>query len=114
MASRDIGGSIQAALQDLFAEKAVVEEAIHKLQSLLEDRAEPVPVESRFTARKAVASKRAPGRKKAVGKKKAGKNAADDEGSWTIAARNAASERMRKYWADRKKKGTAGGRKKKA
>lgn len=35
MASRDIGGSIQAALRDLLEERAVVEDAIEKLQSLL-------------------------------------------------------------------------------
>ena len=68
MASRDIGGSIQAALRDLFAEKAEVEDAIHKLKSLLESMKDSVSTKVRGRPSST-------GRKKATRKKVSKKTA---------------------------------------
>ena len=109
MASRNIGGSIQAALKDLFNERDVVEDAIAKLQSLLGTMTTtgkrrgrpPGSGRKKVTAVVHAATRKAPGRakKKAVGRpaKTGGKRA------WSAATRNEASERMRKYWANRNK-----------
>lgn len=108
MASRNIGGSIQAALKDLFNERAVVEDAIEKLQSLLGNmkaskrRGRP-PGPGRKKVLKQVrtpaTSRKVAGRGKKKVSKKTGRRA------WSSAARQQAAERMRKYWADRNKKG---------
>ncbi len=77
--------SLQQALSDLQAERRVVEQAIDTLQSLLGTRGGP-------SRGRSAPARAAGGRQRRKPK-------------WSRAMREAARERMRKYWEQRRKKG---------
>ncbi len=76
--------SLQQALSDLQAERRVVDQAINTLQSLLGNRG---PSRGRSAPARAAGARQ---RRKP---------------KWSRAMREAARERMRKYWESRRKKG---------
>lgn len=85
MASKKMNKALQAALQELRSEKSRIEAAINELESV---------ITSLGGARRG----RPIGSGKPAGvKKKVRKN-------WSPAARKAAAQRMKKYWAERRKK----------
>jgi hypothetical protein len=124
MASKKVGKTIEGALKDLFEERAVVDDAINKLQKLLHTvrpgnapaaepkrRGRPPKSAIKATVGTKVAGRK-PGRPaKAV---PAATAAANDEGaaaprsSWSAAARKKAADRMRNYWADQRKQKAQG------
>jgi hypothetical protein len=120
MASKKVGKTIEAALKDLFDERAVVDDAINKLQKLLHSvRPGNAPVaEPKRRGRPPKSASKVPVGPKVAGRKPgrpakvvtaATATAANDEGaaaprsSWSAAARKKAADRMRNYWADQRK-----------
>jgi hypothetical protein len=107
MVQAQIAQHLLSALGHLKKERAEVEERIAAIEQMISRQgaaakatARTDPPKKRGRPRKdaapaAPAKKAAPAAKKGA-KKKAG---------WTAAARAAARERMRKYWADRRRKG---------
>ncbi|RYF11303.1 MAG: hypothetical protein EOO40_03565 [Deltaproteobacteria bacterium] len=117
MASRKFKGTIEVALKDLINERAIVDDAIQKLQSLLEGKAPGATATSKkkrgrpagsLNARKALASATSA----------SAASEATEPGTkrkWSPAARRKAAERMKAYWAkQRKQKSPAAGTTKKA
>lgn len=107
MASRKFGGTIEAALKDLLNERAVVDDAIQKLQSLLAgshvaagegQKKRGRPVGSTAARKASVVKEAAQGAPQDASKRR----------SWSPTARRKAAERMRTYWADRRKQKSTG------
>ena len=88
MASDKVVDGLQSAIDALTAERDEIDEKIQLLQDTLEN----------------VQGKSPRGRKKATARKSSAPKASRKKPSWSPEAKKAAAERMRKYWADRKKK----------
>jgi hypothetical protein len=87
MTSERVSQSLAKALQDLLDERAHLDEAIAQLQGFLGQ----------------IGGNSTTGRGRGRARKQAGAAHPTVRRRWTAAGRRAAAERMRKYWADRKK-----------
>ncbi len=88
MPSSKTAGAIAMALRELVAERAVIDKAISELEALVGGAS------GRPRGRPAGATKGAGRKKVTSGRKRTG---------WSAAKRKAAAERMKKYWAERRK-----------
>lgn len=100
MALEKVVNELRTALAVLHEEKARVEEQIIAIQKLLNTP----------SGKGAVIGKRGPGRPKGSGKKRGAEVAAASvhkrkKPVWSAEARDKARERMRAYWASRRKEG---------
>jgi len=112
MVQPQIAQHLLSALSYLKKERGEVEERIAALEKMISRQGAAVkatakaaePPKKRGRPRKDATPAPAPAAKKAAAPV-AKKAAAKKKGGWSTTARNAARERMRKYWADRRKKG---------
>lgn len=93
MASHKLNQSLEMALRQMVDERARLDAAIRELQNFMGER------DSRAPGRPAGKSKTS----NAPSVAKKASSAAKRSRAWNPAARKAAADRMRKYWADQKK-----------
>lgn len=115
MAQSKVAQHLISALENLRKERVEVEARIGTLQKLLSRQGdvEKAAAKGRGGKKATAVASRAPKRgrpasakpAKAAKATKATSKAGRKKANWSPAARAAARERMRKYWADRKKRG---------
>ena len=107
MALHKLGGAIETVLNDLIDERAIVDEAIQKLQALFDtlNSHENSGKNVRVSSKKIVEFSKKIDRRTKKGKKAAAQKTAKKKASrhWSPAAKREAAERMRAYWAERRK-----------
>ncbi len=92
MASADMSQTLRAALEQLREEKRRIDSAIVELENLVNSLSGV-----RRRGRPPGSGKRGPGRPPSAG------GGMPKRKGWSPAARNAAAQRMKRYWAERRK-----------
>lgn len=109
MVADKVAKELRSALDTMKAERDELDQHIQELESMLSKLGAPIkrgpgrPKGSTNKKRGPTKAKRGPGRPPGSGKKKK-TTKKKSERNWSPAARKAAAERMKKIWADRRKK----------